>query len=144
VGACSKYGRSIAVFIVYMQGVLRFEEQLRCVKDCLCVEKDAHAVTRAELDLCKARVAKLRAMARNQGREPMEKQYMASDVYLDGDDMDPDTAKVEFAAERDIRLNIATECVGNNVAEETGKGKQLLGVVTMAAASEENATHGSE
>lgn len=36
------------------------------------------------------------------------------------------------------------ECVGNGVAEETGKGEQLLGAVTMTVASDEEAAHGSE
>ncbi|KAJ8432347.1 hypothetical protein Cgig2_021117 [Carnegiea gigantea] len=129
-------------FKYYMEdaeGVISFEERLQCVKDCLYVQMDVHVVTCAELDLCKVRVAKLRAMVHNQGREAKKRQYMASNMYVDGDDIGPYTTKVELATERDIRLNVAAECVGNSVTEETGKGKQLLGAVTMTAASDKDA-----
>jgi len=134
-----KYALSVVVFVVYVQGVLRFEERLRHVRDFLCVEKDAHA----ELDLCNARVVKLEARIRNQGTEVEERQYMASDIHVDGNDIGPDTAEVEFAAKREIKVYVAKECVGNNVAEQTRKGEQMLGAITMTGASDEEAAHGS-
>jgi len=42
-----------------MHGTLRFYESLRRARDSLCVEKAAHAVTRAKLQHCEAELAKL-------------------------------------------------------------------------------------
>ena len=44
---------------LFVQAVLFFEERLRRVHDLLRKEKEAHASSRAELELCNARVAEL-------------------------------------------------------------------------------------
>lgn len=64
-------------------------------------------MTRAELDLCNAKVVKLEAMVRNQGRKAEERQYMALDVHVEDDGMGPYTTEVEFAAEREIKVYAA-------------------------------------
>ncbi|KAJ8421709.1 hypothetical protein Cgig2_032907 [Carnegiea gigantea] len=55
-------------------------ERLHRVRDCLHLERDEHAITRAELDLCRARVLKLEAMLHNvadeQKRESLRQQML--------------------------------------------------------------------
>lgn len=70
--------------------VLSFKERLHHVRDCLHLGKDAHTVTRAELDLCRARVLMLEAMLCNCGRRGEEGESKAANVEADGN-LDKDT-----------------------------------------------------
>jgi len=54
---------------LFVQAVLFFEERLRRVHDLLRKEKEAHALTLAELELWKARVAKLQLIVGDSGHD---------------------------------------------------------------------------
>uniref|UniRef100_A0A7C9CYG9 Uncharacterized protein n=1 Tax=Opuntia streptacantha TaxID=393608 RepID=A0A7C9CYG9_OPUST len=65
------------------EGILSYEEQLWRGRESLQLEKEAHAVTRAELDDYRKRVAALEALLGNVGMDPTETEVPMSDPHVD-------------------------------------------------------------